>query len=201
MLPRERESDTDPDSWIAKITWSGKGRWPIFNWMLIQYYILIDKLIEWCLSLILATPFQRATDGPESNAHGVDDDGEVARDEDDGVDVRSDHLSSRWLWEHEFPNYPPIENTLSEIFQNNPFTRVLIVFLLVFHKANPYYQSKLNLQYWWNVAVQLVLELFWNVFLNRIQMSRMARRTIWLAVNISMLTISLAVRKKFSHCI
>ena len=48
-------------------------------------------------SLILATPFQRATDGPESNAHGVDDDGEVARDKDDGVDVRSDHLSSRWL--------------------------------------------------------------------------------------------------------
>ena len=32
-------------------------------------------------------------------------------------------------------------------------------------------------------------------------MSRMARRTIWLAVNISMLTISLAVRKKFSHYI
>ena len=85
----------------------------------------------------MATPFQRATDGPESNAHGVDDDGEVARDEDDGVDVRSDHLSSRWLREHKFPNYPPIENTLSEIFQNNPFTRVLIVCLLVFHKATP----------------------------------------------------------------
>ena len=149
----------------------------------------------------LPTPWQRPKDGPHRNARAVADDGEVAGDEDDGVDVRSDHLSSRWLWEHKFPNYPPIENTLSEIFQNNPFTRVLIVFLLVFHKANPYYQSKLNLQYWWNVAVQLVLELFWNVFLNRIQMSRMARRTIWLAVNISMLTISLAVRKKFSHCI
>ena len=48
-------------------------------------------------SLILVIPFQRAKDGPESNAHGVDDDGEVARDEDDGADVRSDHLSSGWL--------------------------------------------------------------------------------------------------------
>ena len=95
-------------------------------------------------SLILVIPFQRAKDGPESNAHGVDDDGEVARDEDDGVDVRSDHLSSRWLWEHKFPNNPPIENTVSEIFQNHPFTRVLIVCLLVFHKANPQLEIKVK---------------------------------------------------------
>ena len=45
----------------------------------------------------LPTPSQRSKDGPQPDADAVDDDGDVAGDEDDGVDVRGDHLSAWWL--------------------------------------------------------------------------------------------------------
>ena len=40
----------------------------------------------------LPTPSQRSKDGPQPDADAVDDDGDVAGDEDDGVDVSGDHL-------------------------------------------------------------------------------------------------------------
>ena len=40
---------------------------------------------------------QRAKDRPQPNADAVDDDGDVAGDEDEGVDVGRDHLSARRL--------------------------------------------------------------------------------------------------------
>ena len=40
----------------------------------------------------MSTPSQRSKDDPQPNTDTVDDGGEIAGDEDDGVDVSGDHL-------------------------------------------------------------------------------------------------------------
>ena len=46
----------------------------------------------WSLLSLLSTPSQRSKDDPQPNTDTVDDGGEIAGDEDDGVDVSGDHL-------------------------------------------------------------------------------------------------------------
>ena len=67
----------------------------------------------------LPTPSQRSKDGPQPDADAVDDDGDVAGDEDDGVDVRGDHLPARWLRVDKLSANPPVEDASSEIFQTS----------------------------------------------------------------------------------
>ena len=77
-------------------------------------------ILTWLSGLcVLPTPWQRSEDGPQRNAHGVDDDGDVAGDEDDGVDVRGDHLPARWLRVDKLSANPPVEDASSEIFQTS----------------------------------------------------------------------------------
>ena len=46
----------------------------------------------WSLLSLLSTPSQRSKDDPQCNTDTVDDGGEIAGDEDDGVDISGDHL-------------------------------------------------------------------------------------------------------------
>ena len=67
----------------------------------------------------MPTPSQRSKDGPQPDADAVDDDGDVAGDEDDGVDVRGDHLPPRWLGVDKFSDNPSVENASAGIFQTS----------------------------------------------------------------------------------
>ena len=59
---------------------------------------------------VLPTPLQRSEDGPQRDARGVDDDGDVAGDEDDGIDVCGYHLPARWLRVDKFSANPSVED-------------------------------------------------------------------------------------------
>ena len=62
---------------------------------------------------------QGAEDRPQPDADAVDDHRDVARDEDEGVDVRGDHLPPGRLRVDKFPHHPPIEDAAQGLFQTS----------------------------------------------------------------------------------
>ena len=60
---------------------------------------------------------QGAEDRPQRDADAVDDRRDVARNEDEGVDVGGDHLPSGRLRVDKFPDNPAIEDAFERTFQ------------------------------------------------------------------------------------
>ena len=136
---------------------------------------------------VLPTPWQRSKDDPQRNAHAVDDNGDVASDEDDGVDVRGDHLPARWLRVDKFSDNPSVENASAEIFQTSAIR--CEIFALQLKSTPPPNENWpciiFILSWFWAKNIQIIMNFVLNILLRKTQMSRMTRRKIWLGVSIA----------------
>ena len=81
---------------------------------------------------------QGAEDRSQPDAEAVDDHRDVARDEDEGVDVSGDHLPARRLGVDKFPHHPSIEDASQRTLQTSLTTRYISnIFQLYPHPPPP----------------------------------------------------------------
>ena len=79
-----------------------------------------------------------AEDRSQPDAHTVDDHRDVARDEDEGVDVGGDHLPAGRLGVDKFPHHPSIEDASQRTLQTSLTTRYISnIFQLYPHPPPP----------------------------------------------------------------